>query len=156
MDSQKPKDELLYVLGLLSKEREELVSTFLEKDPELIGLTFKYETNQAAFDLVRERFATLWLDKHIQKLLEDDVSPSTRRKAMELISDLMKSSGSELDYSQIKHSLLKTKSDVIRELLKHEDSNSQKLNELRFSYEKDKALFERKFREFDSQMAGQA
>ncbi len=156
MDSQKPKDELLYVRGLLSKEREELVSTFLEKDPELIGLTFKYETNQAAFDLVRERFATLWLDKHIQKLLEDDVSPSTRSKAMALISDLMKSSGSELDDSQIKHSLLKTKSDVIRELLKHEDSNSQKLNELKFSYEKDKALFERKFRELDSQMAGQA
>lgn len=142
-------DDLLYIFSLLSKKREELISPFLDKDFEWIGLSFKYERNQAAFDLVRERFVTLWIDKHITKIIEDDIPEHVRNKAMELLSEYMNTSKSELDDSMIKHSLLETKLKVLKSLLTVEDLNHQKLNELKYSYEKDKALFERKFQRFE-------
>lgn len=95
---------------------------------------------------------TLWIDNHITQIIEDDVPDNVRYKAMELFSEYMETSNSEFDDTNIKHSLLETKLKVIKELLKHEDLNSQKLNEFRYSYEKDKALFERMFRKFDSQL----
>lgn len=145
-------DDLLYILTLLFKKREELTSPFLDKDYEWIGLSFKYERNQAAFDLVRERFVTLWIDKHITKIIEDDIPEHVRNKAMELLSEYMNTSNSELDDSKIKHSLLETKLKVLKSLLTVEELNHQKLNELRYSYEKDKALFEREFQRFEKKI----
>ena len=149
----KSHSDLLYLLTLLSKKREDLLSPFLDNSiNEWIGLSFKYEGNQEAFNLVKERFVTLWIDNHITQIVEDDVPDNVRYKAMELFSEYMETSNSEFDDTNIKHSLLETKLKVIKELLKHEDLNSQKLNEFRYSYEKDKALFERMFRKFDSQL----
>lgn len=146
-------DDLLYILTLLFKKREELISPFLDKDYEWIGLSFKYERNQAAFDLVRERFVTLWIDKHITKIIEDDIPEHVRNKAMDLLSEFMSTSNSELDDSKIKHSLLETKLKVLKTLLNAEYLNNQKLNELRYSYEKDKALFEREFLKYESEIS---
>ena len=116
-------------------------------------MSFKYERNQAAFDLVRERFVTLWIDKHITKIIEDDIPEHVRNKAMDLLSEFMSTSNSELDDSKIKHSLLETKLKVLKTLLNAEDLNNQKLNELRYSYEKDKALFEREFLKYESEIS---
>ena len=102
-------DDLLYILTLLFTKSEELISPFLDKDYEWIGLSFKYERNQTAFDLVRECFVTLWIDKHITKITEDDIPEHVRNKAMDLLSEFMSTSNSELDDSKIKHSLLETK-----------------------------------------------
>lgn len=146
-------DDLLYILTLFSKKREELVSPFLNKDYEWIGLSFKYERNQAAFDLVRERFITLWIDKHIIQIIEDDIPEQVRNKAMNLLFEYINTSKSGIDDSKIKHSLLETKLKVIQALLSTEDTNTKKLNELRFSYEKDKAIFEREFLKYEKEIA---
>lgn len=56
----KSHSDLLYLLMLLSKKREDLLSPFLDNSlNEWIGLSFKYEGNQEAFNLVKERFVTL-------------------------------------------------------------------------------------------------
>ncbi|HBJ76334.1 MAG TPA: hypothetical protein DDY68_00220 [Porphyromonadaceae bacterium] len=151
-EADKSHNDLLYILGLLSKKREELISPFLNKDPEWIGLSFKYERNQSAFNVVKESFVTLWIDKHITQIIEDDMPDDVKNKAMELLSQYMSNSHSSWNDTEIKHSLLGTKLNILKELLKHEDVNSQKLNELRYSYEKDKALFEREFQKFEEEM----
>ena len=67
----KSHSDLLYLLMLLSKKREDLLSPFLDNSiNEWIGLSFKYEGNQEAFNLVKERFVTLWIDSHITQIIE--------------------------------------------------------------------------------------
>ena len=149
---KKSHDDLRYILTLLFKKRGELISPFLDKDYEWIGMSFKYERNQTAFDLVRECFFTLWIDKHITQIIEDDIPNHVRNKAMELLSEYIQTSNSKLDDSKIKHSILVTKLRVLRTLLNTEDENNKHLNELRYSYEKDKALFEREFRKYESEI----
>lgn len=69
---------------------------------------------------------------------------------MGLISEFILTSYSRIDHSKINHSIIETKLKALQILLDTEDLNEQKLNELRYSYEKDKALFEREFRKFDA------
>ena len=126
---------LLFLLDLLSRKREELISPFLDKDPEVIGLSFKYERNQAGFDLVRMRYITLWIDKHFQLLKNNDIPEPIKQKALSLFSDLIGWSSSQMDNADIKHNLLSTKVKVIDELLHYEDANIAQRNELIFSYE---------------------
>ena len=143
---------MLFLLDLLSKKREELISPFLDKDPEVIGLSFKYERNQAGFDLVRIRYITLWIDKHFQILKKDDIPKPIKQKALSLFSDLIGLSSSQVDYTNIKYDLLLTKVRIIDELLHYEDANIEKRNKLIFSYEKDKALFEREFSKYEKEI----
>lgn len=150
LKQKKSNDELLYIMNLLSKKREELISPFLCKDYKLIGQTFKYELNQAAFNLVRESFITLWIDKHIIQLMTDNIPAHVRKKAMILISSFTPKSN--LDDTEMKHSYLKKKLAILQEFLKYEDLKTQEINELRFSYDRDKALFERKFMKYENQV----
>lgn len=150
---KKLNNDLVYILGLLSKKREELISPFLAKEPEWIELSFKYEIerNQAAFDLVREAFITLWIDKHFPTILTDEIPDNVKRKALRVVSNLIDARKTEMDDSSIIHSLLSTKLSVIKELLRNEDSINAKFNKLRVSYIRDKALFEREFRKNDNE-----
>lgn len=152
MTQKKLNSETTYILGLLAKKREELISPFLDEDPQLIGRSFKYERNPAAFNLVRDCFFTLWVDRHIKQILEDDVSEQVRIKAMGLISELMNTFKSPLDDSTLKHELLKSQLRVIEDLLQREDTSQQNLNKLICSYERDKALFEREFLKYESEL----
>ncbi len=146
---------LVYILAFLSKKREDLISPFLDKEPEWIGLSFKYERNQPAFDLVREKFITLWFDSHITQLMNDEIPEEIKMKALSLVSELMSARNTEMDDSDIKHSLLSTKLSVIKELLRNEDCISAKYNELRYAYERDKALFEREFLKYENELQSQ-
>ena len=145
---KKSNDDLIYILNFLYKGRENLIFPFLDKDYELIGKTFKYERNRAAFDLVRSQFLTLWLDKHFIKLLEEKIPESIRLKILSLLFCLIDHKEKKdiiLDNSEIEHVLLSNKIKIIKEILNYEDNATAKYNELKFSYEKDKALFEREF-----------
>lgn len=152
LTEKRSHNDLLYILTLFFKKRVELISPFLEKNYEWIGKSFKYERNQDAFDMVRECFLTIWIDKHITQIIEDDIPEHVRYKVMELLSEYMNTQNSELDDSKIKHSLLETKLKVLKTLLNADDLNNQKLNELRYSIEKDKALFEREFLKYESEI----
>jgi hypothetical protein len=132
------------------KKREELVTSFLDKHVDIIGLTFKYETNQAAFDLVRDRFKSLWIDQHFLQILNDDISETTRKKIMSLLVNYLETNESTLNDSDIIHSLLQKKIEILGELISFEDNNIRKYNELKFSYERDKALFERELKKYES------
>lgn len=149
LKQKKSNDELLYIINMFVKKREELITPFLEGHDELIGLTFKYERNQAAFDLVRDRFISLWIDQHFLQILNDDISESTRKKIMSLLVSYLKTNESALDDSDIMHSLLQKKIEILGKLISFEDNNTRKYNELKYSYERDKALFEREFKKYE-------
>ena len=150
-DVVKSHDDIRYLLEFLFKKREELISPFLNKEAEWIGKTFKYERNQAAFNLVRECFVTLWIDCHIVQIAKDDFPDHLREKTMELLSG-MATTFRSLDNPKTIYHLLERKLQIIKDLIEHDDKNSQKINELKCSYYKDKALFERKFEEYESRI----
>lgn len=149
---KKSNSELIYALNLLSKKRGELISPFLDNDPEWFGLTFKYERNQSAFDLVCEKFTTLWIDKHFKQLIQDEIPESVRKKVLSLILILVDSNNQNIDDSSIKHSLLSTKLSIIEEILSNDDNMNIKYNKLKYSYERDKALFEREFLKYENKI----
>ena len=143
----------MFLLTFLSKKREELLIPFLDKEAEWIGLSFKYERNQPAFNLVRDRFTTLWVDKHFQEFLSNEINDAIRQKGLLIFSELLNAKSSNIDDSKIKRALLATKLQILQELLKQEDMNISRLNELQYSYDKDKALFEREFSKYEQELS---
>lgn len=71
---------------------------------------------------------------------------------MALLSVLMETSESIFDDSMIKHTLLETRLNILKSILHTEDNMEQRLNELRYLYEKDKALFNREFKKYESEI----
>jgi hypothetical protein len=145
---RKSKDDTSYVLNFLFKKREELLLPFLNKDYKWIGLSFKYERNPAAFNLVREYYKTLWIDTHLLDILSNPKFDIVKLKILYNLLELIENKTFKLQNTQIAHTLLTSKLEVIGELLKHGDN--KRFNELKFSYEKDKALFEREFSKYSA------
>lgn len=150
-DVVKSHDDIRYLLDFLFKKREELISPFLNKDAEWISKTFKYERNQAAFNLVRECFVTLWIDGHIVQIANDDFPDHLRKKTTELLSGMATTFQGLEDIKTI-HCLLERKHQIQKYLLKYDDYKTKSFNELKYSYDMDKALFERKFEKYESKI----
>ncbi len=153
MNRKDSHNELLYILDLLSSKRAELLTPFLEsKSNEWTNYSFIYEKKQIAFDLVRNCYTTLWIDKHFEQLNTDDQPNSVKKKALTLLSEFLHMKSSELDEAQLKHELLTSKLKTIKELLNYEDISTIQMNEFKYAQVKDKALFEREFEKYENEM----
>lgn len=145
-------ERVLYILSMLSKKRGELLSLFLERDPDMQRLSFKYEGNQSAFNIVKDYFYSLWVDSHFLQIINDEIAEDTKNKALAILSELIGEKSSLLDDSQLKHSLLQQRMKALGALLEFEDVASLRRNETEFSYEKTKALFEREFKKYENEL----
>lgn len=145
-------ERLRRILGLLRGRREELLSLFLEKDSELVGLSFKYEGSQAAFNLVRDYFYARWIDGHITSVMNGDMPDEAKRKALSLISELAGEKCSQQDDPAINHYLLRQRMRGLVGLLSIEDVAAIKRSEVEYSYDKEKALFEREFKRYEKEL----
>lgn len=147
------KVDLVSVLNFLRKGRVQLYTPLLKQDAIfIVGPSFKYENNQSAFDLVRDQYFTLWLDSQFNILFTNkDLSEEANNillKAVEKMFELMAHSQNSTPKFELQ--LIHTKEKVIEEMLLKAGDMDKKLNELKYAYDKDKALFERKFREYDN------
>lgn len=141
---------LIYILKSLYIKRSKLIQPFLDKDPELIGKTFKYERNQSAFKLVREYYQTLWIDSHFSQISLDEISDNLKNEYLWIITNwLSKVDRPCIQESSLQQKLLSDNIQILNEFLKQEDSMMIKLNKIKYAYEKDKALFEREFLKFE-------
>ena len=153
MNKKDSHSELMYILDLLSSKRTELLVPFLESDlNQWIAHSFKYENNQPAFNLLKDYYKTLWIDKHFEQLTIDEQPESVKKKALTILSEFLQSKSFELDDALIKHGLLTAKLKTVNELLKYEDISTNQMNEFKYACEKDKALFEREFTRYEKEM----
>ena len=152
MNEKRSYDDILFILAFLSKKRVDLISPFLDKSVEWIGPTFKYERNQPAFNLVREKFRTLWVDSHFQEFLNEDVNDDVKHNCLKIMSYLLYDEKATLGDAKFTHELLSNKIMILSELLTSEDIRTANLNEFKFSYDKDKALFEREFAKYEKEL----
>lgn len=152
---KKSKEYLVAALNFMQKGRVQLYTPFLEHDSlTIVGPSFRYENIQAAFDLVRDQYFTLWLDSLFNKLNENKEYDSKCRKIIlsaieklyEIILETKKSAPT------IELSLIRTKEEAIHSLLTKASDMNKKLNLLKYSYIKDKKLFERKLREYEKEV----
>lgn len=145
-------ERLRRILGLLRGKREELLSLFLEKDSELVGLSFKYEGNQAAFNLVRDYFYARWISSSITNVMNGDMPDEVKRKALSLISELAGEKCSQQDDPAINHYLLQQRMRGLVKLLSIEDIAAIRRGEVEYSHDKEKALFEREFKKYEAEL----
>lgn len=146
------KEDLVSALNFLRKGRVQLYTPFLKQDAIfIVGPSFKYENNQPAFDLVRDQYFTLWLDLQFNILFANkDLSEEAHNillKAVEKMFALM--AHSQNSTPKLELQLIQTKEEVIEEMLLKAGDMDKKLNELKFAYDKDKALFERKLKKYE-------
>lgn len=143
---------MLRTLGALRDGRVALLSLFLEKDSELVGLSFKYEGNQAAFNLVRDYFYARWISSSITNVMNGDMPDEVKRKALSLISELAGEKCSQQDDPAINHYLLQQRMRGLVKLLSIEDIAAIRRGEVEYSYDKEKALFEREFKKYEAEL----
>ena len=99
-------NDLINLLEFFSKGRQEIVAPFTMKDYEWRELTFKYERNQEAFNIVRARHFAMWLDSQFIALQKVEVSDKAKEKAVRLLGSMLDSKVSDIDSSLLKHHLL--------------------------------------------------
>lgn len=154
MGEEKPSpDPLLGVLRVFKKGRSFLVERFLEQEPELYESLFKYENDKAMMELSRERERVLWLNAHMALYEEekaatpgfdDDRFFCSFSELVSLVSNCPISEDS--DVSRFVAQLISRKESLIKSLLEKGDASERNLRYLSVSYERDKSLFERKFK----------
>lgn len=152
---KKSKEYLAAALDFMQKGRVQLYTPFLKQDSlTIVGPSFKYENIQAAFDLVRDQYFTLWMDSLFNKLNENKEYDSNCRKfilsAIEKLYEIIletKKSAPTLELS-----LIRSKEEAIQILLAKASDMDKKFNMLKYSYEKDKKLFERKLKKYENEI----
>ncbi len=163
MQKQKMSHEdITYILNSFFTKREELILPFREGTlNEWIALTITYEWNPSAFNLVRDRFVTLWIDTHFESFLNADLPKATQEKALKLVVSLidninpknhLEQINESIESSSIRHDLLLKKVSIIEKLLNHEDRIAKRLEVLRHLYGMNKQLFEREFKKYENML----
>lgn len=146
-------NDLINLLEFFSKGRQEIVAPFTMKDYEWRELTFKYERNQEAFNIVRARHFAMWLDSQFIALQKVEVSDKAKEKAVRLLGSMLDSKVSDIDSSLLKHHLLIKKMQIIQEFFNFEEKAFHNKIKLLATYYEDKALFEREFKKYEAEIA---
>lgn len=148
-------NELTSILALLRNAREKLSSRSEHENPELFKNFFEFENNSELLNLAFEREFNLWVDEHFtefEKANELGKSQVVIRYFNELMVELVQSrvikTTSEKDIASRNFciSLLAEKVSVINELISVSKKSTKQYQRLLYSYQKDKALFEREFK----------
>ena len=148
-------DELTGILSLLRNARIKLSSRSEHENPELFKNLFEFENNFELLNLAFEREFNLWVDGHFEEFEEDPELGKSQvaiRYFNELMVNLVQSrvikTTTEKDIASRDFciSLLSEKISVINELIAVSQKSTKKYQRLLYSYQKDKALFEREFK----------
>lgn len=148
-------NELIGILSLLRNARRKLSSRSELENPELFKNFFEFENNFELLNLAFEREFNLWVDRHFEEFEEDSELGKSQvviRYFNELMVDLVQSrvikTASEKDIASKDFciSLLSEKILVINELITVSKKSTKQYQRLLYSYQKDKALFEREFK----------
>lgn len=148
-------NELTGILALLRNARIKLSSRSEIESPELFKNFFEFENNFELLNFAFEREFNLWVDGHFEEFEEDPELGKSQvaiRYFNELMVDLVQSrvikTTSEKDVASRDFciSLLSEKISVINELISVSKKSTKQYQRLLYSYQKDKALFEREFK----------
>ncbi len=148
-------NELTRILALLRNARIKLSSRSELENPELFKILFEFENNFELLNLAFEREFNLWVDEHFEEFEKDHELGNSQvaiRYFHELMVDLVQSrvikTTSEKDVASRDFciSLLSEKIVVINELISVSKKSTKQYQRLLYSYQKDKALFEREFK----------
>ena len=144
-------DDLIRALSVLRQGRLVMVQDFIAKNPTIYRAAFRYENKPAALQISIDSYVIGWINRHWNLL--DEMYPQRSATFDELFTDigarlirLCQIDGSK-DVPQCSRelffSLLENKSAVLNSMLEMSDRVDEKQSELRFSYERDNALFQR-------------
>lgn len=147
-------NELIGILSLLRNARRKLLSRSELENPELFNSFFEFENNFELLNLAFEREFNLWVDGHFSEFdeaLEIGKSQAAIRCFNELMVELVQSrvikttSENNIASREFCISLLSDKILVINELIAVSRKSTKQYQRLLYSYQKDKALFDREF-----------
>lgn len=147
-------NELIGILSLLRNARRKLLSRSELENPELFNNFFEFENNFELLNLAFEREFNLWVDGHFSEFdeaLEIGKSQAAIRCFNELMVELVQSrvikttSENNIASREFCISLLSDKILVINELIAVSRKSTKQYQRLLYSYQKDKALFDREF-----------
>ncbi len=148
------QDRLSLVLTLLQQARSKLVQDFLEESPEIYAPSFRYERNEEMLQLAREKYVVSWLNSHwelLENLLTTQFSDMTqcnvfKEEFAKAFLELLRKFGVQIQHPQNSEFfalLLRKKAQTLEEILKISDKSEQQFEKLKYSDEREKALFNR-------------
>lgn len=146
--------ELLSLLWVMKKARTDLASRSEYEDPELFKNFFEFERQQDMLNLAFEREFNLWVDKHFKIIdsheefkVSEPVSNKFNKLMVSLVEDrvLKTETSTDIASKEFCISLLSEKKGLLDSLIQINDKSNKYYKRLLYSYQKDKALFEREF-----------
>jgi hypothetical protein len=148
-------DSLLALLEVFREARLSLVSRTSSEDPDLFKNFFEFEGNIEILKLVIEKECMLWIDKHFEIFDTKDILKSEYsnvdkfKESMLTLLEYQAEKGkaqNNLAKKDFYLSLISEKNRILNELIQISDVNEQSYQRLVYSYQRDKALFDREFR----------
>ncbi|MCS4534505.1 hypothetical protein [Neisseria montereyensis] len=141
-------NDLISLLNILHSARMQLVSRTCSENFDLFGSFFRFENNSELIDLLIECEFILWINKHIeiaseQNFIKNHIFIDALLKLMQ-----KKIIGIELNpqLSGLYLSILKEKQLLLQSLIDIGIKDEINYQRLKYSLDKDKALFEREYK----------
>jgi len=144
------KSDLIDILNIFAHARSKLVSDFVEQKPDVFSAIFKYENDCVPMKFFKERYFIEWINYHFI-LFNDDNNPTSPcynlfiKTMSQMLSRYV--ANNESDNSELMQMLIAEKLMFMQNILSAHDDSDIDYNKLIYSYEKDKALYNRKFKE---------
>lgn len=145
------KNKLTELLSIFKYARKKLISDFVNEEPNIFIPMFKYEDNDLLMGFSIEDYFISWINHHfvLYDRYSDRSSPNYHlfiNKMELLLSQYIEQKNKLIDDSDIIITLLKDKRKILKNILIMSDKSEVNYNKLLHSYEKDKALFERRIK----------
>ncbi len=147
------KDLLETSLSLLKQGRQRLIQKFVEEEPELYRGFFTYKSGSQGMRNFKDMFFLLWINEHFEtiNMLIKQVENINKKKILKkhLLKTIFELLQFETDISHksdLYQELINNKLEGLKYLLNIDFEDMKRYNQLVYSKEKDKVLFQREFK----------
>ena len=145
------KNTLLDLLSIFSDSREKLVSDFINESIEIYRPMFEYEENEELMTLAIEKYFIGYVNYHFELFVNYENIDEEFNKAM--LSFIKKfninvSDVNLLNATDLFSNLIQQKQNILEEIINIGNKDNNKYNQLAYSYQKDKTLFDREIRKY--------
>lgn len=147
---------MLITLAVLKKGRDELLESFLKKEPDIYTPCFKYENSPALLKLAREKYFISWLNGH-WKIFSDFTFSINKKEIkkiqvffsqafLELLRNSMIINSTDV-YSNLSKAILEDMQTTLERFIEVGNNAEENINTMKMAQAKAVAIFNRKIKQ---------
>lgn len=148
------KERLQKYLSVLKKKRKDLISDFLNEEENVYIPMYRYRKSKALTEISIEKYFLMWISSHYNEFLKrnnKNGDSNTNKEFNIIYLSLVEEFQDSNKTSKLMKSLLNTKIEALKEMIKSGEKSDKNFNRIIYAMEKENVLFENQISKFKNE-----